>query len=332
MGNLGLPQIDSALEAQLTSQMAKVEEFIKASIEGEYPFAVETSQHLISAGGKRIRPLLTLLASHFGPERAANEMDIIKAAIVCELTHVATLYHDDVMDEAPRRRGVESANKRWGNTIAILTGDYIFSKTSQILAELGPDAVNLQAKTFERLVIGQINETVAARDGKRDLETYLKVIADKTASLLSTSARFGAIFSGCSAADIEALANYGEEMGLIFQLADDIIDIQSSSEQSGKTQGTDLKEGIPTLVTLLILNKVVPASDWMIETLSGPIEDDAVLEKVLKELRDHEAIQVANEMVNKRAEQARSYLKQLPNCPAKEALAILTSSVIDRTA
>ena len=183
-----------------------------------------------------------------------------------------------------------SANAKWGNNIAILTGDYIFAKTSLILADLGPDAVRLQAKTFERLVIGQINETRGSSGEKIDLNYYLNVIADKTASLLATSARFGAMYAGATPEIIETLAKYGEEMGMVFQLADDVLDIQSTSAESGKTQGTDLKEGVPTLVTLLILDGTVSATPELKNKISKPILDDAQVvrsEEHTSELQSH---------------------------------------------
>jgi hypothetical protein len=167
MAQIGIPDIDPKLEKDLLASMAEVESLLRDSIEGKYPLVIETSRHLVDAGGKRLRPLLTLIASHFGDPKAKG---IIEAAVVCELTHLGTLYHDDVMDEAPLRRGVESANNRWNNTVAILTGDYLFAKTSQLLADLGPEAVRLQALTFERLVIGQITETQGSSTDKTALE------------------------------------------------------------------------------------------------------------------------------------------------------------------
>ena len=332
MRNLGLPDLDKKLSKSLVSELRLVEKRLDQAIKGNYPFAVETSRHLIGAGGKRVRPLLTLLASHFGKSREKNLSQIVDAAVVCELTHVATLYHDDVMDDAPKRRGVPSANNRWGNTVAILTGDYIFAKTSLILADLGPEAVRLQAKTFERLVVGQINETLASENSKYDLDLYLKIIADKTASLLSTSARFGAMFAGANENITNTLAKYGEEMGLVFQLADDLIDIESSSAKSGKTPGTDLREGVPTLVTLLILTGKIPATKSLKKQLSGPITNEKELKEVLKQLRNHEALAAANKIVNQHAQKAIKYLSDLPNGVAKEALILLTESIVNRSA
>ena len=159
------------------NDLKKVEDLMRSHIKGDYPLVVETSRHLVEAGGKRLRPLLTLLSAQFGDP---TNYDIIKAAVCCELTHLATLYHDDVMDDAALRRGVISANKKWDNAVAILTGDYLFSKVSDMLADIGPEAVKLQAKTFERLVIGQIKETQGKSEGLSQIDHYMKVVADKT--------------------------------------------------------------------------------------------------------------------------------------------------------
>lgn len=235
----GIPNLNPAFESELVNQLNKVEELLKLCIQGDYPLVIETSRHLVEAGGKRLRPLLALITGHLGK---MND-NVIKAATACELTHLGTLYHDDVMDEAPLRRGVESANNRWGNSVAILTGDYLFAKTSNLLSEVGPEAVRLQAITFERLVIGQILETQGPKNGEDPLSHYLRVVADKTGSLISASARFGAMLSGASKEVIEIVTEFGEKIGVAFQLADDVIDIASDSNQSGKTPGTDLKKG-----------------------------------------------------------------------------------------
>jgi len=250
MNQIGIPNLDKALEASLLADMARVEELMRSHIKGDYPLVIETSRHLVEAGGKRLRPLLTLLAAQFGDP---SNYDIIKAAVCCELTHLATLYHDDVMDDAVLRRGVISANKKWDNAVAILTGDYLFSKVSDMLADIGPEAVKLQAKTFERLVIGQIKETQGKSEGLTQIEHYMKVVADKTGSLIATSARFGALLSGANAQTVEALTKFGEKIGVAFQVADDLLDVTSDETASGKTPGTDLKEGVPTLVTLYVI-------------------------------------------------------------------------------
>jgi heptaprenyl diphosphate synthase len=329
MSRIGIPDLNPALEAELVSRIEEVETSLRFAIEGKYPLVIETSRHLVDAGGKRLRPLLTLIASHLGDPRAKG---IIEAAVVCELTHLGTLYHDDVMDEAPLRRGVASANNRWTNTVAILTGDYLFAKTSQLLADLGPEAVRLQALTFERLVIGQIMETQGSTSGKSPIDHYLGVIADKTGSLISASARYGAMISGASAESMDAVTKFGEEIGMVFQLADDIIDIASTSNESGKTPGTDLREGIPTIVTLFILESNDPSDAELKKILSAPITDEKIVADTLAKLRDHKALTQARELTAQYGTAALKHLERLPAGPAKDALVGLSQAVINRTA
>jgi len=329
MTQLGIPGLAPALEAELTEGMAKVESLLLSHIQGDYPLVEETSRHLVAAGGKRLRPLLTLLASHYGDK---NKFGIIESAVVCELTHVATLYHDDVMDEAKLRRGVESANSRWGNTVAILTGDYLFAKVSALLADIGPEAVRLQASTFERLVIGQIMETQGPQNGEDPLEHYLQVVADKTGSLIAASARFGAMVSGAPTDVEETLTVFGEKIGIAFQLADDVIDIASESHQSGKTPGTDLREGIPTLVTLNVLKSTRAEDRDLIELLKAPIKDEAVVAQVLKTLRGHSALDESRGQLQNIARDARTALGPLPVNDVTGALFSLCDAIVDRSA
>ena len=329
MATIGIPNLSTELEVALSAGMAEVEDLLRSHVEGNYPLVVETSRHLVTAGGKRLRPLLTLITSHFGDPRKRG---ILEAAVVCELTHLATLYHDDVMDEAPLRRGVESANNRWGNTIAILTGDYLFAKASDLLADLGPEAVRLQARTFERLVIGQIMETQGPQKGEDPLAHYLQVVADKTGSLIATSARFGAMTAGASAEIIETVTKFGEKIGVAFQLADDVIDITSDSKESGKTPGTDLLEGIPTLVTLNVMKSTDKADRDLQKLLSKPIADKKVVKQVLKELRNHKALDQSRLQLMQIARDARAALGPLPVNDATGALFSLCDAVVDRSA
>jgi heptaprenyl diphosphate synthase len=329
MATIGIPNLSAELEIALSAGMAEVEDLLRSQIEGNYPLVVETSRHLVTAGGKRLRPLLTLITSHYGDPRKRG---ILEAAVVCELTHLATLYHDDVMDEAPLRRGVESANNRWGNTIAILTGDYLFAKASDLLADLGPEAVRLQARTFERLVIGQIMETQGPQKGEDPLAHYLQVVADKTGSLIATSARFGAMTSGASAEVMETVTKFGEKIGVAFQLADDVIDITSDSKESGKTPGTDLLEGVPTLVTLIVMKSTDKADRDLQKLLSKPIADKKVVAQVLKELRNHKALDQSRLQLMQVARDARAALGPLPVNDATGALFSLCDAVVDRTA
>jgi heptaprenyl diphosphate synthase len=327
MSAFGIPSLSPELEQTIASSLADVESILNARIQGKYLFANETSRHLVVAGGKRFRPLITILGSLVGT--GVNER-VLKAAAVCELTHLATLYHDDVMDEAPLRRGVESANSRWGNSVAILTGDYLFAKMSQILAELGPEAVKLQADTFERLVIGQILETQGPGSGDDPLEHYLQVVADKTGSLIATSLRFGAMFAGCTKEEIETLTEFGEKIGIAFQLADDIIDIASDSLDSGKTPGTDLREGIPTLVTLNAMKSDDPKDASLKLALSGPIKSEEKVQWVIQELRNHKAIAESRLQLQTIAKEARAALGPLPISETSTALYSLCDLVIDR--
>ena len=327
MNQVGIPNLDKALEASLLADMAKVEELMRSHIKGDYPLVIETSRHLVEAGGKRLRPLLTLLAAQFGDP---SNYDIIKAAVCCELTHLATLYHDDVMDDAVLRRGVISANKKWDNAVAILTGDYLFSKVSDMLADIGPEAVKLQAKTFERLVIGQIKETQGKSEGLSQIDHYMKVVADKTGSLIATSARFGALLSGASVQTVEVLTKFGEKIGVAFQVADDLLDISSNETASGKTPGTDLKEGIPTLVTLYVIAANNPADKDLISKLNGPISESDLLE-VITQLRSHKALSDVKEYLANVANEANDLLKDLPEGAAKEALKNLTFALVNRS-
>ena len=329
MSTFGIPNVAPALEAQLVSQMADVEALLRSHTRSEYPFVDETAHHLVAAGGKRLRPLLTLLTAQYGDP---NREGIIAAAVACEITHLATLYHDDVMDEAPLRRGVESANMRWGNTIAILTGDFLFAKSSDLLADLGPAAVRLQARTFERLVIGQIMETQGPNPGQDPLEHYLKVVADKTGSLIAASARYGGMISGAPADITDTVTVFGEKIGVAFQLADDVIDIASESNQSGKTPGTDLREGVPTLVTLNVMKSNDPADADLKRLLSAPIQDEPTVQQVLLALRNHRALDESREQLHQVAKQARGALGPLPINDATGALMSLCDAVIDRTA
>jgi heptaprenyl diphosphate synthase len=327
MNQVGIPNIDKQLEAALIIDMKKVEDLMRSHIQGDYPLVVETSRHLVEAGGKRLRPLLTLISAQFGDP---TNYDIIKAAVCCELTHLATLYHDDVMDDAVLRRGVISANKKWNNAVAILTGDYLFSKVSDMLADIGPEAVKLQAKTFERLVIGQIKETQGKSEGLSQIDHYMKVVADKTGSLIATSARFGALLSGASPNVVETLTKFGEKIGVAFQVADDLLDIASNETASGKTPGTDLKEGIPTLVTLFVMADNDPADKDLINKLNKPISDED-LPNVISELRKHKALKKVQDYLSKVATEANDLLIDLPAGAAKEALNNLTFALVNRS-
>jgi heptaprenyl diphosphate synthase len=327
MNDLALGDIDSTLAESLTSGLDDVEALLRRSLESDYPFVTEASRHLVDAGGKRFRPLLVLLAAHFGDHRAAG---VLPAAAVVELTHLATLYHDDVMDEAQLRRGAPSANARWDNTVAILTGDYLFARASDLLADLGPEAVRIQAQTFARLVIGQIKETVGPPEGADSVEHYLSVVADKTGSLIATSGRFGAMMAGATDEIVDVMTEFGELIGVAFQLADDVLDVSSESIDSGKTPGTDLREGVPTLPVLHALRSTDPRDAELQELLRGDLTDDARHARALALLRSSDALGRARQDLRSHADDARTVLSPLPNGPAKHALESLCDAVISR--
>jgi heptaprenyl diphosphate synthase len=324
----GVDFADPALETAMRAGLDVVENMLRESVKSDYPFVTETSQHLVAAGGKRFRPLVVLLAAQFGDPAAPG---VVPSAVVVELTHLATLYHDDVMDEALLRRGAVSANSRWGNTVAILTGDFLFARASDILADLGPEAVRLQARTFERLVQGQIRETVGPGDGEDAVEHYLRVVADKTGSLIGTSARFGAMLAGADESAIEVLTRYGERIGVAFQLSDDLLDVAAESADSGKIPGTDLREGVPTLPVLLLRRAARPEDSDLIELLDGDLSDDTALSGALARLRQHPVLAEARAVVQSWADDARSTLSSLPDTAAKAALDSLCDFVVRRT-
>ena len=299
--------------------MTAVEQLLRASVNSSYPFVTETSRHLVDAGGKRFRPLVVLLAAGFGDPDAPT---VVPAAVAIELTHLSTLYHDDVMDEAVLRRGAVSANSRWTNSIAILTGDFLFARASEITADLGTEATRILAQTIAVLCEGQIRETVGP--GTEDpIAHYRQVVAEKTGSLIATSGRLGALLSGASPAAVTALTAFGAKIGGAFQLSDDLLDITSPSGESGKTPGTDLREGIRTLPVLFAEEDGLKLPD--------EFTDEAELTKALDQLRGSEAIKRARAELVAEAADARAQLADLPDVPSKGALEALCDYVVTRT-
>ena len=331
VGPFGLSVRDQALEADVQAGMTAVEEGLLEATKSEVPFITEAAQHLVRAGGKRFRPLLVMLAAQFGDPYAPG---VVPSAVVVELTHLATLYHDDVMDEAAVRRGVDSANTRWGNSVAVLTGDFLFARASHILADLGPEAVRVQAEAFERLVTGQILETAGPMDGRDPVEHYLDVLGGKTGSLVAVSCRFGAMMSGADETVVDVLTQYGERLGVAFQLADDVLDIASDSHESGKTPGTDLREGIPTMPVLRLRERAARlglAEDIALcELLDSDLTDDARHAEALAALRGHPALEQARRDTVQYAQDARAALAPLRECDAKAALMELCDAVVHR--
>jgi heptaprenyl diphosphate synthase len=320
---------DAALAADLAQGLTLVEDQLAEASRAEEELLAEASTHLIDAGGKRFRATLVLLASHFGNPRDER---VVPAAAAIELTHLATLYHDDVMDEAVIRRGHPSANSRWTNTIAILTGDFLFARASHLLAQLGPDAVRIQAETFVRLVSGQIAETLGPPAGQDPLEHYLRVVKEKTASLVATAGRFGAMYSAAPDEVIRRIEPACEAIGVAWQLSDDILDVASESDQSGKTPGTDLREGIRSLPVLHALRSGRPVDARLQELLdSGDLTDTALHGEALSLLRENPAMQQARADLERWAAIARKEIAGLPDVPARAAFEGLCDYVVKRT-
>jgi heptaprenyl diphosphate synthase len=325
----GVAVEDPSLAAALQRGLAAVEALLHREVRSDYHFVAETSLHLIDAGGKRFRPLFTLLGAQMGPRPDADE--VRTAAAVVELIHLATLYHDDVMDSATMRRGAESANSRWDNTVAILTGDFLFAHASRLVADLGPDAVRIIAETFAELVTGQMRETRGPRPGEDPVEHYLTVVAEKTGSLIATAGRYGGMFAGCPPEHVESLRRFGAVIGTAFQISDDVIDIASPSDSSGKNPGTDLREGVHTLPMLYALQGEGRDADRLRVLLAHPLTDDAEVAEALELLRVGPGLASARDILADQAAIARAELDKLPACPASDALSALTTYVIDRT-
>ncbi len=350
---------DPALAADIADGLVGVEKVLAEAAVTEEALLTEASRHLIDAGGKRFRATLVLLAAHFGDSRDER---IVPAAAAIELTHLATLFHDDVMDEASIRRGLQSANSRWSNTIAILTGDFLFARASSLLAELGTEAIRIQAETFTRLVSGQVAETLGPRPGQDPLVHYLRVVEDKTASLIATAGRFGAMFAGAPADVVARITAASNALGVAFQLSDDILDVASESAQSGKAPGTDLREGVRSLPVLHALGPAGPGSPAAGSPAAGssaagapsagpvaagaPVAGDARLRELLSRdgltddsehaealalLRAHPAMDAARADLRRWSDTARSEIAGLPDIPARRAFEIMCDFVMERT-
>ncbi|WP_347976555.1 polyprenyl synthetase family protein [Microbacterium sp. ProA8] len=315
----GLKRVDSALEREL-----RVADTL----------ADATSRYLYDAGGKRVRPMLALLTAQLG-DGATDE--VIHAATALEMTHLGSLYHDDVMDAADKRRGVPSAHAVWGNNVAILTGDLLFSRASQIMARHGDRAIRLQADTFERLVLGQMHETVGPSETDDRVEFYLQVLSDKTGSLIAAAAQSGVIFSNGPEEFEAPMMTFGEKAGVAFQLLDDVIDLSADPDETGKVPGTDLRAGVPTMPYLVLGERKDAASvelraridDGVARIADGA--DPSILDEPLAQLRDHEATAATLDLAHAWSSQAIEALDPLPDGAVREALTRFAQAVADRS-
>ncbi|GAB2667549.1 polyprenyl synthetase family protein [Gordonia jinhuaensis] len=331
----GLEMGTESFSADIAEALGKVEDLILSELTSGDDLLTPAVTHLAKAGGKRFRPLFAVLSAHFGPDPYSD--DVITAAAVVELIHLATLYHDDVMDEATMRRGAQSANARWGNSVAILAGDFLFSRASRLVSTLGPESVRIVAETLAALVTGQMRETVGAGAEQDPVDHYLRTVWEKTGSLIAASGRFGSRASGAGADDVDRLSRIGDAVGVAFQVSDDIIDISSASGESGKTPGTDLREGVHTLPVLYALRdegseatrlrELLVAEDGSPRALG---EDDAAVAEALALLTESEGLAMTRKTLQTYADRATDELAGLPEGPAHTAMSSLVRYTIER--
>jgi heptaprenyl diphosphate synthase len=311
----GIEAPDPVLESELRGGLDRVERALRQAVDSEVPLVASTSRYLLSAGGKRFRPLLVLLGGRFG---RPDDPRLIEGAVAIELTHVATLYHDDVIDEADSRRGIASANARWDNTVAILTGDFLFARASEIASDLGTDVTRLLAWTIARVAEGQIREADAAGSLEVDEATYLEVIRGKTAALIATSCRLGGMLSDADPEVVERLRRVGEALGLAFQLSDDIMDLTEDQGTLGKEPGVDLKEGVYTLPVIYALQGSRRQEELRAILEPGPPEGDRLV-GALDIVRSDGSLDRAREAVTAQVRGAVAEVEGLPEGTAREA-------------
>lgn len=336
MSNLTQPRLEE-LEDRISESLVQVENRLNSVLSDDRGVLDDIIGHLAKAGGKRMRPGLVLLCSNLGSRPFSEE--VLRASVVVELTHLATLYHDDVMDSAPTRRGVNAVQRVWGNNRAVLAGDLVFARASQVVATLGPQAVLQHAVTFDRLCRGQLNETFGPEAGHDAVQFYIQVLADKTGSLVAQSARFGAELSGAPEAVTKAVVQFGEKIGVAFQLADDVIDLSSDSADSGKTPGTDLREGVDTMPILLLRQDAAQGvldedgQKILAELSRGTlVSEDAALERVVQMLRAHSVLERTRQLAFSWCEDAKAAISSLEDKEVKAALEKFADTLVNRIA
>lgn len=305
---------------RIAPDLARIEDIIFEVSAAATSFLTESTTYLTRAGGKRLRPALGILGANLG--RGPNHnVDVTAAAI--EMTHLATLYHDDVIDEADMRRGVPSANEKWGNKVAILAGDYLFARASWISAQVGGEVPEALADAIAQVVQGQVNELASAYDVARSEEQYLGTIEGKTASLLEVSVRLGARLSGCDEAVVMAARRFGRAFGFAFQVADDLLDLTASEEELGKPPGTDLRDGVYTLPVIYSIE----AEPALASRLGTPAVDVEAVREVTFQTGGFER---AMEKAEAYVDEALAALDQVPECEASRTLEKLTRLMVDR--
>jgi heptaprenyl diphosphate synthase len=312
----GLEVPDPRLEEEVRSRLNDVEAMLEKVVRSDTDVVTETASYLVAAGGKRFRPMLVLLSGHFGDP---SDPRLVQGATAIEVTHLATLYHDDVIDEAGTRRGRPSVNARWGNNVAILTGDFLFARASEISSELGTEVTRLLARTIATVCDGQIREVESWGRTDQSEDAYLEVIRRKTAALIATSCRLGGMLSDASAETIELLDDFGLALGLAFQLSDDIMDVISSEEELHKQPGQDMKLGVYTLPVLYALQDGRGGRELASLLADGPPSGER-LARALEIVRADGSLARAREAVSTSVRRARKLALGLGPRPARDAV------------
>jgi heptaprenyl diphosphate synthase len=314
---------DPALEADLRRRLSEVEEALIKVVHSDVPLVSEAGGYLLAAGGKRFRPLLVLLGGRFGDP---GDSRLVPGAVAIELTHLATLYHDDVIDEADDRRGIPSANARWDNTVAILTGDFLFARASQIASDLGTDVTRLMARTIAEVCEGQIREAQIMGRIETEEAGYLDVIRRKTASLIGTSCRLGGLVSDADPDVVERLERFGRALGMAFQLSDDIMDLTADRAVLGKEPGADLREGVYTLPVIHALRGSARREELRSLLASGP-PTGVRLGAALEIVRSDGSLDPSRAAVGEALRAALDEAAGLPPGPATDALVHLSGFI-----
>ena len=305
----------------------RVEAALLAAVRTRDAYLTELASHLIVAGGKRLRPVMTMAAAQVGGKVKVSD-DVIQGAIACELVHLGSLYHDDVMDESTMRRGVDTVNAKWGNLQAIVAGDFLLARASGIAASLGNEIAGLLARTIAELCEGQIEELQHTYSVARTVPSYLVSIEGKTASLFATSARIGALVAGHDADVVDALTNYGTAFGMVFQIVDDILDVIATDEELGKRAGHDMEEGVYTLPVLLTLAQQSSDSDELRSFLGKPLSQTE-RERALAIVRTHSGIQSAIESAKNYVFMAEAECNLMPQGVATDALRAAPAALLE---
>ncbi len=301
----------------MDEDLERIEREIHLAVQTPDPYLTEIASHLVLAGGKRLRPVVAIAAAQIGGALASD--DVVRGGVACELVHLGSLYHDDVIDESDTRRGVETVNAKWGNLQAILAGDFLLSKASEIAASLGTEVAGLLARTIGWLCQGEVEQLRHTYDVARSEESYLSSITGKTATLFGTAARIGGIVAGFDRPVIDTLTDWGSSFGMVFQIVDDILDITGTTERLGKPAGHDMVEGVYTLPVLRTLAMDHSVGDELAALLGKPL-DTAERDKALAVVRANEGVESAATTARRFVAEAEAACDDLPPGPATVAL------------